>query len=56
MTSERDHTAEAYFAIFALLESPIISPDRRRELQGLRHKLEKEMMAELHKCTDIPAD
>jgi hypothetical protein len=49
MSMERDHTAEAYFAIVALLESPIISPATRRELEKLSERLEKEMAADLNK-------
>lgn len=56
MTNERDHTAEAYFAVVGLLESAIISPVRRHELEKLREKLEKEMAAELNKSGDIAAD
>jgi hypothetical protein len=56
MTNERDHTAEAYFAVVGLLESAIISPVRRHELEKLREKLEKEMAAELDKSGDIAAD
>jgi hypothetical protein len=56
MTNERDHTAEAYFAIVALLESPIISPTRRHELETLRDKLEKEMAAQLNQSGDVAAD
>jgi len=56
MTSKRDYTAEAYFAVIALLESPLLSSERRRELERLRERLEKEMMTELNKSDGIAAD
>jgi hypothetical protein len=43
MTSQRDHAAETYFAIVALLESTITSIASRPELEKLRDKLEQEM-------------
>jgi hypothetical protein len=55
MTAERDHIAEAYYAIVALLESRIISPATRLELEKLRHKLEGEMAVELNKFRKVPA-
>jgi hypothetical protein len=48
VTAGRDHIAAAYFAIVALLQSPIISPATRRQLEILRDKLEGEMAADLN--------
>ena len=56
MTNQRDHTAEAYFAVVALMESTVISPEKKRELERLRRKLEQEMVAELDNSCDIAAD
>jgi uncharacterized protein involved in response to NO len=41
-----DQKAVAYFAIVGLLESRIISPATRRQLERLRDKLEQEMAAD----------
>jgi hypothetical protein len=56
MTKERDHTAEAYFAVVGLLESAIISPISRRQLEVLRDKLVEQMAVERNKGGDIAAD
>jgi len=56
MTNERDHIAEAYHAIVALLESRIISSITRRQLEIFRQHLEQEMAAELNESGDIAAD
>jgi hypothetical protein len=55
MTDKRDHAAEAYFAVVPLLESAVIAPARRHELEKLRCQLEQEMLAELHRPGDIAA-
>ena len=56
MSTQRDHTAEAYFAIVALLESSITSPATRRQIEIFRDHLEKEMARELNQSSDIAAD
>jgi hypothetical protein len=50
-----DEKAVAYFAIVALLESRIISPGTRRQLEKFRDKLEKEMIAEANKSLNAAA-
>jgi hypothetical protein len=50
-----DQQAVAYFAIVALLESRIISPATRRQLEELRDKLEEEMAAEDNKSHNAAA-
>ena len=55
MSTQRDHTAEAYFAIVALLESSITSPVTRRQIEIFRDHLEK-MARELNQSSDIAAD
>lgn len=49
MTAERDHIAEAYFAITALLQSKIISPPTRHRVKVLREILEEEIATEINK-------
>jgi hypothetical protein len=50
-----DQKAVAYFAIVALLESRIISPATRLQLEELRDKLEQEMLAEANKSLNAAA-
>lgn len=55
MTAGRDRIVEAYFAIVALTESPIISPATRRQIEILRDMLEEEMAAESDKSDNAAA-
>ena len=55
MTVVGDQKAIAYFAIVGLLESRIISPATRRQLEELHDKLEKEMAAEHDKFLNAAA-
>jgi len=55
MTTSRDHIAEAYKAIVALLESRIISLGTRRQLEVFRVYLEKELAEELNKSHNAAA-
>jgi hypothetical protein len=50
-----DQKAVAYFAIVGLLESRIISPATRRQLEELRDRLEKELAAEANKSLNAAA-
>ena len=55
MTSQRDQKAAAYSAIIGLLESRIISPTTRQELERLRDEIEKEIVDELNKSKQAAA-
>jgi hypothetical protein len=50
-----DQKAVAYFAIVGLLESRIISPATRRQLEKLHDKLQQEMIAEANKSLNAAA-
>lgn len=56
MTTKRDHIAESYYAVVALLESRIISPATRHQLEIFQAYLEKEIADELNNSGDIAAD
>jgi hypothetical protein len=55
MTTSRDHIAEAYYAVVALLESRIISLATRHQLEVFQVYLEKELAEELNKSYNAAA-